>query len=421
MSDEIRLLLIAFYFPPAGGGGVQRPLGLARWLSPLGVVTHVLAPTDPKWIHRDPGLVLPAQASVHRAPFLGPRGRLPAEELQGRSGVDLLLRRARLLPRRLLIPDEDLPWLATAVPAALRLIEEHAIDVVVTTSPPSSIHLIGAWLQWRSGVAWVADLRDSVVAKPDRRFERLAVRAKEQMHRRVAELVARRADAVVGVTGTIVQEMVQLGARGRLAVIPNGADLEAFANLAYESGELFRVTHTGSFFGQRDPRPFLRALARSQPDVLGRFVGDFRRRDREVADRLRLGERLELHPFRPHRETLSMQRNSEALLLLLPDEGGRGLDVPSGKIFEYLAARRPIIAAVPEQGAAARLVQEAHAGIVVDSENEDGILSAVEAFREEWEAGTLRVPTLPETLRRRIDGRERAREYAELLRVVLAP
>ena len=131
-------------------------------------------------------------------------------------------------------------------------------------------------------------------------------------------------------------------------------------------GDRFRITHTGSFFGKRDPRPFLTALAESGlDDVVARFVGDFRAADREWAESLGLGDRLELIPYAPRRRSLELQRDSEALLLLIPDAGGRGKGVLSGKVFEYLAAERPILAAVPPDGAAAELIRETGAGVVV--------------------------------------------------------
>ena len=91
---RVKVLLVSFYFPPAGGGGVQRPLKLAQYLPALGIETHVLAPDDPHWIHRDEALRVPTQAWVHRARYLGPVGRKPAEELHGKEGL------ARLAPRR---------------------------------------------------------------------------------------------------------------------------------------------------------------------------------------------------------------------------------------------------------------------------------------------------------------------------------
>lgn len=410
-----KVLIVCFYFPPAGGGGVQRPLKLARYLPELGIETHVLAPTDPRWIHRDTELPIPEQARVHRAPYPGPRGRLPAEELFGLSGFNRLWRRALLMPRRLLIPDENTLWLVTALPAALRIIRREKIDVVLTTSPPSSVHVLGATLKRLTGVRWVADLRDSIVAKPDRNFDRALVRVKELAHRRVARRIAKRADAIVCVTPTIAEEMRALGARGKIEMIPNGADLNDFAGVAYTPGERFRITHTGSFFGKRDPRPFFSALAQIEAPITARFVGDLRAADKAWVEGLGLGERLELIPFRPHHEAVELQRNSDALLLLLPTEGGRGVDVPSGKLYEYLAARRPILASVPLKGTAAELVRAAGAGIVVPPEDGEAIRTALVELVARWQRGELADIELPAEIVERIDRKARVREMGELI------
>src|SRR5438270_5818047 len=98
----MKLLIITVYFPPAGGGGVQRPLKFATHLPGLGIETHVLAPDDPKWIHTDDELQPPTQAWIHRARYLGPKGRRPAEELHGTQGLERATVQARLFARRLL-------------------------------------------------------------------------------------------------------------------------------------------------------------------------------------------------------------------------------------------------------------------------------------------------------------------------------
>src|SRR5205814_6130341 len=154
-------------------------------------------------------------------------------------------------------------------------------------------------------------------------------------------------------------------------------------------GDRFRLTHAGSFFGKRDPRPFLRALAGSGlEDVTARFVGDFRPADREFAESLELGERIELIDYVPRRESLRLQRDSDALLLLIPDAGGRGRGILSGKVFEYLAAERPVLAAVPEDGAAAELIRETGAGVVAGPEDVPAIRDAPFALPAPWRGGT---------------------------------
>src|SRR5205085_11103324 len=102
-----------------------------------------------------------------------------------------------------------------------------------------------------TGARWVADLRDSLVAHPHRRAEKLAVRVKEQGEHAVAKLVARYADAIVAVSDAIAEETRGFRPAGRVVTIANGCDFDDFADLPYRRGERFRITHTGSFFGKR--------------------------------------------------------------------------------------------------------------------------------------------------------------------------
>ena len=377
----------------------------------------VLAPDDPKWLHEDADLPLPTQAWVHRARYVGPRGRRLADELHGRTGVDLAVRRAATVGRRLLVPDENVTWNATAIPKAISIARSEGIDVVMTTSPPGSVHLVGAAVQAVTGAKWVADLRDSLLAHPHRRADRLAVRAKEQASRGVAALVARRADAIVAAADAIADEARTLNPRGRVLTIENGCDFDDFAGLAYERTDLFRITHTGSFFGRRDPRPFLRALAGSGlEDARVRFVGDFRPGDREFMLELGLGDRVELIDHVPRRRSLELQRESEALLLLIPEAGGRGRGVLSGKVFEYIAAERPVLAVVPPDGAAAQLIRDTGVGVVVAPEDVDGIRAALLDLHVRWRAGSLDGPPLSQEWRDKLSRGRRVEQLADLLR-----
>lgn len=411
----MKVLLVTFYFPPAGGAGVQRPLKFAGELARAGVEVHVLAPDDPRWLHRDEDLALPANVCVHRARYVGPRGRRPAEELNGLRGLRRLARRVALMPRRLLAPDENVTWAATAIPRALQLIRSEKIDLLITTSPPSSVHLIGATARRLTGVSWIADLRDSVVEKPDRHFERLAVRIKEHSNVLVARLVARRADAVVAVTETIAEEMRRLNTRGPIFTIPNGCDFDDFEGLEHQRSERFRITHTGSFFGARTAGPFLDALSRSDERIVARFVGDFRAAEREWAEQPNLVGRVELHGYVSRHRSLELQRDSDALLLLLPDAGERNKDVPSGKIYEYLAAERPILAAVPLDGTAAGIIEATNSGVVVQADDANAIAAELNRMFQQWLVGALPTPRLTPEWRERLSRKSRARELLTVL------
>jgi len=411
----VKVLIVTLYFPPAGGGGVQRSLKLATHLPALGIETHVLAPDDPKWVHRDDELEPPTQAWVHRARYLGPKGRRPADELHGTQGLERALTQTRLFARRLLVPDENVSWNLTAIPAAIRIARTEGIDAVLTTSPPSSVHLVGAAVKRATGARWVADLRDSLLAHPHRDADRLAVRLKEQTEAGIARAVARYADAVVGASEAITEEARDLSPRGRVVTIENGCDFDDFVGLEYHRGERFRITHTGSFFGKRDPRPFLSALAESAPDVTARFLGDFRPADRDWAETLGLGDRLQLLPYASRRRSLELQRDSDALLLLIPEAGGRGRGVLSGKVFEYLAAERPILAAVPPDGAAAALIRETGTGVVAPPDDVQALRGALAELVERWRAGQLDGRALSPEVRERLSRRARVQDLAELL------
>jgi glycosyltransferase involved in cell wall biosynthesis len=413
----MKLLLVTMYFPPSGGGGVQRPLKFASHLPALGIETHVLAPDDSKWIHADAELPLPTQAWVHRARYVGPGGRRVADELHGRSGVDLALRRASTIGRRLLLPDENVTWNATAIPKAISIARSEGIDVVLTTSPPGSVHLIGAAVKKATRAAWVADLRDSIVLHPHRSNEGAAAFVKEKARAGVAQLVARQADAIVTAADAITEETQALDPKGRVVTIANGCDFDDFAGLTYARTDRLRLTHAGSFFGKRDPKPFLQALADSKlQDVTVRFVGDFRAADREFLESLELGDRVELVDYVPRRTSLTMQRESDALLLLIPDAGGRGRGVLSGKVFEYLAAERPILALVPPDGAAAKLIRDTNAGIVAGPDDVVGIRDALLDLHARWRDGRLEGTPLSPEWREKLSRAARIEELADLLR-----
>ena len=413
----MKLLLVTLYFPPSGGGGVQRPLKFATHLPALGIETHVLAPDDPKWVHSDAELALPTQAWVHRARYVGPRGRRIADEQHGRSGLELAALKASTIGRRLLVPDENVTWNATAIPKAIAIARREGIDVVLTTSPPGSVHLVGAAVKRATGAKWVADLRDSIALHPHRSSEGIGARAKQKARAGIAHLVARQADAIVTAAEAITEETRGLEPKGRLLTIANGSDFDDFAGLEYTRGDRFRLTHTGSFFGHRDPKPFLRALhASGLEDVTVRFVGDFRPADREFLDSLELGDRVELIDYVPRRESLRLQRDSDALLLLIPEAGGRGRGVLSGKVFEYLAAERPVLAVVPPDGAAAGLIRDTGVGVVAAPEDEAAIRDALLALHARWRAGELDGDPLSAEWRTKLSRAARVEELADLLR-----
>ncbi len=406
----MKILLVSMYFPPAGGAGVRRPLKLAGHLADLGHDVHVLAPDDPKWVHRDESLEPPASVTVHRVRNRGPRARMRADEVF-RGPLDRPGARALVTFRRLLVPDASVIWSLAAARAAMRLVKSEGIDVILTTSPPISVNLVGLAAKRATRVPWVADLRDSFIT-PDRRRH---IRGERRLQRAVAS----RADAIVTATRGIAEEMRAVGPRGRVETIENACDFEDFDGLPYRPGERFRLTHTGSFVGRRDARPFFEALARQNGDTVARFVGGLRAPDLPYVRELGLGERLEIVPFQPYSRVRELQADSDALLLLLAEAGAAGRMILSAKLFEYLAAGRPILAVVPPDGEAAELVRETGAGVVVAPDDVDGIAEALATMQAEWRAGKLEAIALTEEQRAGLSRRERAERLAALLEEVV--
>jgi glycosyltransferase involved in cell wall biosynthesis len=416
----VKVLLVTRHFPPSSGGGVQRPLKFATHLPALGIETHVLTPDVGGSAPAGEELELPTQAWIHRVRYVGPQAGRPSEQLAVKQGVARLGTQAALLGRKLLVPDENVPWSTFALPVAIRLVRREGIDVVLTTSPPPSLHLLGAAVKRATPAAWVADLRDPLTSHPHRRgYESQLARLKEKAVGGVGRLVASQADAIVAASDAIAEEMRALGPKAKVVTIENGCDFDDFAGLEHRAGDRLRITHAGHFHGKRDPKPFLRAIAESGlDDVVVRFAGDFRAADREYAESLGLGDRFELLGNVTRRRSLELQRDSEALLLLIPESGGRGRGVLTGKIFEYLAAERPILAAVPPDGAAARLLHDTGAGVVVPSDDVDALRAALVDLHRRWRAGSLDGTPLSEEWRARLSRGRRVEELADVLREV---
>lgn len=425
----MRALIVSYYFPPAGGGGVQRVLKLCKHLPAFGWDVDVLAPDDPKWVAHDPGLAaeIPAGTVVHRARYRGPSDERPAADvLAGAEGLRGVATRAGLYGRQLLVPDPRVVWVPDAARAAVRIVRERSASVVLTTSPPSSAHMIGNVVARRTGVPWIADLRDSWLANPHRRYDRRSVRAKRAVLDTMARRTFARVSAVTAVTETIADEARALAPAGTpSAVISNGCDFDEFAGLEHTPSDRLRILHAGFFFGVRSPRPFLEALARLLADrpelrdvVEARFVGGFRTADRQWAESLGLGAALRIDGFLPHDQALAAMKGADALLLLIPRAGGLGLSVLSGKLFEYLAAERPVLALVPPEGIAADLLRSTGFARIADPDDVGAIREQLEDLVEAWRAGDLGDRPLPADLRERLDRRTRASEMADVFRSV---
>lgn len=284
-------------------------------------------------------------------------------------------------PALAVVPDLSLVgWLPFALPAALRIARRQRIDVAITTSPPESAHLIGMALQ-RRGTPWIADLRDGwryETTHPD-----WPTAAQHRIDDALEATVARRADAIVAVTAPIVDDLrARLGADAQL--IPNGFDPDERVRASPEEAGLdsgrHAIVHTGRMaVASRDPAPFLEALrivGERRPDLADKleavFAGPLTDDEQRLIGAVD-GSARTLGTL-PRDATLRLQSAAGSLLLLT----GRGRrSEATGKLYEYLAADRPILV-LGEDSAAADIVRETGSGIAVSAVDAQAIAGAIE-------------------------------------------
>jgi glycosyltransferase involved in cell wall biosynthesis len=390
-----RVLMLAYFFPPLGGGGVQRTLKHVKYLPGHGFDPIVVTGDGRGFPLRDPLLAseIPARAIVLRAPSV------PLQFVRWK--LEGLLRRVGLptWPASAVgWPDEMAGWLPGAVYQALRAARRYRPDVLYTTSSPVTAHLAGLIVQRITGLPWVADFRDPWTRHPHavRQFGFIA-RASEALERAVTDRVARAviADESVKLLGLECDDQ-------RLVVIRNGVDPDDLAGFARPALPAhFRLSYVGSLYGARDGAPVftaLRALLRSgvlDPEAFElRVVGD---------TSLDAGSGFAALPvtrtgYVDHAQALSEMASASALLLYLP----RVTRGSSGKLFEYLASGRPVLCVARRDNLAYRLVEELRAGPCVEPEDADGIERTIERMVDRWRSGTLSVDRTvrTETLRR---------------------
>lgn len=446
-----RILVVAYHFPPEGSIGTHRTLRLVRRLCEAGWDVTVLTGTEATYsagcsIDRELLRRVPAGARVVRAPALrpvdgvsslarrggrpGPSGSSGAGSPGGgslgagswKSEVGWLRRAKQRFDALCGIPDQHAGWLVPAVAAGLARSIGRRPDVVYSTAPPWTGQLVARSLAAMLGCRWVADFRDPWARAPWRDGWLPAARRAAGLFERT---VVGRADAVVFTTRTNMDEYAGFygaAAATKFHLVRNGCDRDELAGLAPSPGDgRFTLLHAGSLYGGRKPAVLLAALAalRDRGVIDGRSFC-FRQVGRVAlsgfdmpAERRRLGleEMVSLAPSQPRRETLQDMLAASCLLLLQP---GTTVSIP-GKLFEYLAAGRPILA-LAEEGETSELVRASGRGVAVLPADQAGIERAIQAMVE----GTMPMSeAVPLEL---FDGELRTRDLAGLLeRMCRAP
>jgi glycosyltransferase involved in cell wall biosynthesis len=380
-----RILLVAQISPPSSMVAARRIGGLAKELGRLGhevtVLTSVVSGTGP---------VEGAARTIRTRDLIASRinwRRANFESLAGAAST--AYDPAPSVFASIIVPDlEVVGWVPFALPHALRLARAGSVDCVVTSSPPHSGHLIGMALRSR-GVAWVADLRDGWRFDPSR--PRYPLRVQRALDAALERRMARTADVAVGVTRPIAEDLAaRLDARA--TTITNGFDPDAHARTEIprggDGGSLLRpgrhsLVHTGTVGYAGRGRSFeplveaLRRLRRTRPDVAERlelvFAGPAAAHERRLLEDPDVAGTVTLAGALPHPDALALQRAADSLLVVA---GERHRSVATGKLYEYLAAGRPILV-LGAHSAAADIVAEAGAGIAVAADDPDAIAVAL--------------------------------------------
>ena len=445
-----RVLVVTYYFPPVGGMGVQRTLKYVTYLPRWGWEPVVVAPGDPEFPVRDPSLMaaLAPDLEVHRTASLEP-GKLPYAALRrfrrGRSGQgadvasDLATTaaggglRARMLRRlvsvwkwfwgALLFPDLAVPWMPYAVRSGGKAHQQNHVDAVYSSSPPVTAHLVARRLKKATGRPWVADFRDPWIGNP---FAAPMSRPKRWLQRRMERSIVEQAD-VVTVAVAAMREM--FAARypemaDKFIHIPNGYDRNDIAGLVPVPGEpgRFTILFAGSLYRPGELEAFLggvEKLLERRPDLRARlrvqFVGRVNAYNRRLADAYiapgRIGDVVSFEGFVPRRVALARMAGADALLQLMTAEPGTEMFV-GGKLLEYLAFDKPILAVMPP-GEGRRLVDSLPVGRSADVEP-DSVAAALEGLLDNPPAPG---PTDPAG---RYDRVNLARELASVLDRVVA-
>ncbi len=301
------------------------------------------------------------------------------------------------------VPDPRASWVKPSIKFLTKYLKEHPVDIIVTTGPPHSMHLIGKGVREATGIPWIADFRDPWTKIFYFKYLPMIGRvAKKQalLERSVLD----EADMVVTVTDYIMRELQELVSPGtsldKFYNIPNGFDEEDFPDTKVEIDKKFCITHTGLLTSSGNPLKLWYLLgekckkeASFKKDLVIRLIG---RTDKEVLDAILengLSENLENIGYLPHNEISIWQRRSQVLLLPLRREP-EAEAILTGKFFEYLASCRPIMAFCTPTGELARMIKKTGSGFSFDWEEEESLSKAIDDLYNSYLEGYVGIKSV---------------------------
>ena len=421
-----KVLVISYFFPPLGGVGVQRTLKFVKYLLQFGWKPIVLSVKNPDYHLFDPDLLeeIPKEVEVIRTYSLEPtrlfkfcrscfdlmrsilRGKRKKESGSyfSQNQKPSLFSRINLF---LFIPDSKVGWLPFTLWSLFYQLRKEKLDMIYSTSPPVTCHLVGFAAKLLFRKPWVIDLRDlwslNPYIKPITRF-----------HLRITKLLEKKvfmfADKIITVSDRLRRDLVgsypNLNS-GKFKVITNGYDREDFPSEVKDKNNRFSIGHVGTLYAGQTPLYFLQALGQLKKDnpdlgknIVVTFLGEIDRNNRRILEGLVQKFQLQDMVVRKgtvsHRAAIAQMLRFDLLLLII---GKENIGCLTGKLFEYLAARKPILALV-EDGPARKLIQETQSGVAIDPEDIGGIKEAILNYYESYRKGDSKMHSKMEVITR---------------------
>ena len=374
-----KVLIITYYWPPSGGAGVQRWLKFSKYLPDFGFAPVILTVDENQasYAQLDHSLVeeINPELCVHKTRTFEPynlyrslirKKEIPYGGFSNQKKVTIFEKFSRLIRGNLFVPDPRRGWNKYALRKALELIGSENIVSVITSGPPHSTHLIGKNIKDRTGIKWIADFRDpwTDIYYYKELYHTLPARLYD---RYLEKKVLTGADKIITVSEEVKKLLLRRipGPKEKIAVIPNGYDESDFENITKLKNEFFTITYTGTISLSYRIERFIEAIYILPREVKAkikiRFVGNVPDEILNMFKNKNLGSMLEVLGYIPHKKAVDQMVNASLLLMAIPDSSDNK-GIVTGKFFEYLAAKRPILAMGPTGGDVDLLLQKCNAG-----------------------------------------------------------
>ena len=410
-----RVLIISYYWPPTGGSGVQRWVKFAKYLPSEGWQPVIYTPENPEQLAVDASLEVevPEEAEVIRRRIVEPYEMY--KKVLRRSGhskeavevnpvnaqnKSFLQKVAMWVRGNLFRPDPRCLWIRPSVRFLKKYLKEHPVDLIVSTGPPQSMHMIGRKLAKETGLPWIADFRDPWTKIFY--FKHLSMtRATEMWHHKMEKKVLDEATAIVAVS-PLVQQEFQAMTQTPVELITNGFDECDFAadkNFdAYGGPEKpFVITHTGLFAADGNPTVLWNVLAdkcsKCEEFKKALRINLIGKTDEQITNAITeagLAANLNNLGYQPHAKAIEEQRNASLLILPLRKEPEYKAVLP-GKLFEYLASWRPVLGIGQPDGAMSMILNSTKTGLVLNWEDKKSIARYIDMCWDNHLAGKLTV------------------------------